>query len=73
MCWYFNRGPVPYGGERHTINNGWFGLASPFATNEISSYRFIADMADPALVCSTKTVMSCRFSKLGPAQILSRI
>ncbi len=48
MRWYFNRGPAPYGGERHTINNGWFGLASPFATTGISSYRFIVDLADPA-------------------------
>jgi acyl-homoserine lactone acylase PvdQ len=44
---YFNRGPYPDAGGRHTINNGWFDLKDPFAVTQISSYRFIVDMAHP--------------------------
>ena len=44
---YFNRGPYPDAGGRHTVNNSWFDLEDPFATTQISSYRFIVDMAHP--------------------------
>ena len=44
---YFNRGSYPYTGGRHTVNNSWFDLRDPFATTQISSYRFIVDMAHP--------------------------
>jgi len=29
------------------LNNSWFDLRDPFATTQISSYRFIVDMAHP--------------------------
>ena len=45
--WYFNRGPMESAGDRHTINNGWFNLAAPYETEQVSSFRFIVDMADP--------------------------
>ena len=44
---YFNRGPYPDAGGRHTVNNSWFDLRDPFATTQISSYRFIVDLAHP--------------------------
>jgi penicillin amidase len=44
---YFNRGPYPDGGGRHTVNNSWFDLKAPFATKQIASYRFIVDLAHP--------------------------
>jgi penicillin amidase len=44
---YFNRGPYPDAGGRHTVNNSWFDLKDPFAATQISSYRFIVDMAHP--------------------------
>jgi acyl-homoserine lactone acylase PvdQ len=44
---YFNRGPYPGAGGRHTVNNSWFDLKDPFATTQISSYRFIVDMTHP--------------------------
>ena len=44
--WYFNRGPFPSAGGRHTVNNGWFNLGDPYQTEQISSYRFIVDMGD---------------------------
>jgi len=44
---YFNRGPYPDAGGRHTVNNSWFDLKDPFATTQISSYRFIVDLAHP--------------------------
>jgi len=44
---YFNRGSYPDAGGRHTVNNSWFDLRDPFATTQISSYRFIVDMAHP--------------------------
>lgn len=47
LGWYFNRGPYPDAGGRHTVNNSWFALADPFATEQISSYRFVVDMAHP--------------------------
>jgi penicillin amidase len=47
LAWYFNRGPFPAAGGRHTVNNSWFNLKDPFATAQISSYRFIVDLAHP--------------------------
>jgi penicillin G amidase len=47
LAWYFDRGPMNYGGGRHTVNNGFFSLSDPYQTDEVSSYRFIADLADP--------------------------
>ncbi len=47
LGWYFNRGPLPSAGGRHTVNNGWFNFHDPYQTEQISSYRFIVDMADP--------------------------
>ncbi len=51
LGWYFNRGPFPTEGGRHTVNNSWFDLGSDgtdqFKVTQISSYRFIADLADP--------------------------
>ncbi len=47
LGWYFNRGPFPSAGGRHTVNNGWFNFHDPYQTEQISSYRFIVDMADP--------------------------
>jgi len=47
LAWYFNRGPYPDAGGRHTVNNSWFSLGHPFATEQISSYRFVIDMAHP--------------------------
>jgi penicillin amidase len=44
---YFNRGPYPDAGGRHTVNNSWFDLKDPFATAQIASYRFIVDLAHP--------------------------
>jgi len=44
---YFNRGSYPDAGGRHTVNNSWLDLGDPFATTQISSYRFIVDMAHP--------------------------
>jgi acyl-homoserine lactone acylase PvdQ len=44
---YFNRRPYPDAGGRHTVNNSWFDLKDPFATTQISSYRFIVDLAHP--------------------------
>jgi penicillin amidase len=49
LGWYFNRGPFTDGGARHTVNNGWFNLGQPFATEQISSYRYVVDMAHPEL------------------------
>ena len=46
-AWYFNRGPMESAGDRHTVNNGWFNLAAPYETEQVSSFRFIVDMADP--------------------------
>ena len=43
----FNRGSYPDAGGRHTVNNSWFDLKDPFATTQISSYRFIIGMAHP--------------------------
>lgn len=42
---YFNRGPYPDAGGRHTVNNGWFDLHNPFETTQISSYRYVVDLA----------------------------
>ncbi len=50
LGWYFNRGPFPTEGGRHTVNNSWFDLGDApdqFKVKQISSYRFIADLADP--------------------------
>ena len=50
LGWYFNRGPYPAEGGRHTINNSWFSWgdpSEPFKVTGISSYRFIADLGDP--------------------------
>lgn len=47
LGWYFNRGPYPNAGGRHTVNNGWFNLKDPFATTQISSYRYVVDLAHP--------------------------
>ncbi|MBI3785318.1 MAG: penicillin acylase family protein, partial [Deltaproteobacteria bacterium] len=47
LGWYFNRGPFPDAGGRHTVNNSWFSLGHPFATEQISSYRYVIDMAHP--------------------------
>jgi penicillin G amidase len=50
LGWYFNRGPFPTEGGRHTVNNSWFDLgdeSDQFKVTQISSYRFIADLADP--------------------------
>jgi penicillin amidase len=51
LGWYFNRGPFPTEGGRYTVNNSWFDLGDErlqFKVTQISSYRFIADLADPA-------------------------
>jgi penicillin G amidase len=51
LGWYFNRGPFETEGARHTVNNSWFDLgdaSDQFKVTQISSYRFIADLADPA-------------------------
>lgn len=45
--WYFNRGPLASAGGRHTVNNGWFDLGDPFDAVQISSYRYIVDLAHP--------------------------
>jgi penicillin G amidase len=50
LGWYFNRGPFPTEGGRHTVNNSWFDLGddpAQFKVKQISSYRFIADLGDP--------------------------
>ena len=50
LGWYFNRGPFPTEGGRHTVNNSWFDLGDApdqFKATQISSYRFIADLGDP--------------------------
>ncbi len=51
LGWYFNRGPYPTEGGRHTVNNSWFDLGGDakdkFKVTQISSYRFITDLADP--------------------------
>jgi acyl-homoserine lactone acylase PvdQ len=50
LGWYFNRGPYPTAGGRHTVNNSWFDLgdeSDQFKVTQISSYRFITDLADP--------------------------
>ncbi len=51
LGWYFNRGPFPTEGGRHTVNNSWFDLGSEeaeqFKVTQISSYRFITDLGDP--------------------------
>src|ERR1035437_6309182 len=50
LGWYFNRGPYPTEGGRHTVNNSWFDLgdeSAQFKVKQISSYRFITDLADP--------------------------
>ena len=50
LGWYFNRGPYQTEGGRHTVNNSWFDLGDApdqFKVTQISSYRFIADLADP--------------------------
>ena len=50
LGWYFNRGPYPTEGGRHTVNNSWFDLGDApdqFKVTQISSYRFIADLGDP--------------------------
>jgi len=50
LGWYFNRGPYPTEGGRHTVNNSWFDLGDApdqFKVTQISTYRFIADLADP--------------------------
>ncbi len=50
LGWYFNRGPFPTEGGRHTVNNSWFDLGdepAQFKVTQISSYRFITDLGDP--------------------------
>ncbi|MDB5108171.1 MAG: peptidase penicillin amidase [Candidatus Binatus sp.] len=50
LGWYFNRGPYPTEGGRHTVNNSWYDLGDaedPFKVVEISSCRFIADLGNP--------------------------
>jgi penicillin amidase len=50
LGWYFNRGPYPTEGGRHTVNNSWFEWGDGtglFNVTEISSYRFIADLGNP--------------------------
>jgi penicillin amidase len=47
LRFFLDRGPYPAAGGRHTINNGWFNLRDPFKTVQISSYRFVVDMAKP--------------------------
>jgi penicillin amidase len=50
LGWYFNRGPFPTEGGRHTVNNSSFNLgdeSDQFKVTQISSYRFIADLGDP--------------------------
>ena len=50
LGWYFNRGPFPTEGGRHTVNNSFFDLGddpAQFKVTQISSYRFITDLADP--------------------------
>ena len=51
LGWYFNRGPFPTEGGRHTVNNSSFDLgadgADQFKVTQISSYRYVVDLGDP--------------------------
>jgi penicillin amidase len=50
LGWYFNRGPFPTEGGRHTVNNSWFDLGADgtdqFKVTQISSYRYVVDLGD---------------------------
>src|ERR1039458_10516229 len=47
LGWYFNRGPYPTEGGRHTVNNSWFDLGD--APDNSRSRRFRRTGSSPTL------------------------
>lgn len=52
--WFFNRGPVPFGGSGFTIANARVSLTQPFRVATGTSFRMVVDLGD--LSASTATV-----------------
>jgi penicillin amidase len=49
LAWLFSRGPVPFGGSTYTVANAVVSLREPFETPLGTSFRFLADLANPDL------------------------
>jgi penicillin amidase len=47
FAWLFSRGPVPFGGSTNTVANAAVSLRSPFETPLGTSFRLLADLANP--------------------------
>jgi penicillin G amidase len=44
LAWFFNRGPVPVGGDSYTVNKAAVDRRAPWAVTDIASYRQIIDV-----------------------------
>lgn len=47
LSWLLNRGPVPFGGSTFTVANAVVSLRQPFRTTVGTSFRLLADLANP--------------------------